>query len=726
MKKNNKKGFTIVELVIVIAVIAILAAVLIPTFSSIIKKAKVNNDVGTIANLNKGLAIAQATDGTPKTMTEVLSAAADIGYTVEKLTPTAEDYYYCWNQNENKFFLVNDEFNPYDDSISYNANNSYWMIIHNATELTKVQGASTKFCLYFAYNPTTAENPTFNTTVGVDTGECDFDLKYTGTMSDVTIRTNGGNLTVESTTGTIYHYGEAGSINIIECDDDSFHTFAKAQKIEIAKGHLVMKEGSSADYIKIASTGTVKAEVNTGANVPAVIVDGNGANVELAISDTNATSLFAKEGNAITGTNGITVNNGSYDAMEARIGATYYATLDEAAKAAKANETIYLVKNVEYTSGNYVKDNCWNVVINSLASNVTLDGGNHNVVLGQGICLTYQMYGTMKNVNVTLKDGSIVVNARAEKNATFENVNVFGDMEVGNNTGAYVVYAYGHRTGKITFKQCVANVNMVGGGASVNYNAVFVGHRVRVSSPLSLVFEDCVNKGNLTCGRAAMFLGNNNDTRKVGLTITVKNFKNEGSIKATYFGNEYVFNHVVAIGISSDRPANIVIDEQAYTQNTVNYAVLPGSFIHTNDATLALTQNADGTFTVTPATATNVAYYTVSMSLYARAEDGSTCVFSIKERLDVGGTLTTTLKQLSWVDDTIASELTCTKLDNLTSTGADGAVYTVEYNGATCYYINLQGDKKYTLSNGKQTPNTITVSAYDADGNLIASATLTK
>lgn len=37
--KLNKKGFTIVELVIVIAVIAILAAVLIPTFSSVIEKA---------------------------------------------------------------------------------------------------------------------------------------------------------------------------------------------------------------------------------------------------------------------------------------------------------------------------------------------------------------------------------------------------------------------------------------------------------------------------------------------------------------------------------------------------------------------------------------------------------------------------------------------------------------------------------------------------------------
>jgi prepilin-type N-terminal cleavage/methylation domain-containing protein len=40
MKRNNKKGFTIVELVIVIAVIAILAGVLIPTFAGITNKAK--------------------------------------------------------------------------------------------------------------------------------------------------------------------------------------------------------------------------------------------------------------------------------------------------------------------------------------------------------------------------------------------------------------------------------------------------------------------------------------------------------------------------------------------------------------------------------------------------------------------------------------------------------------------------------------------------------------
>lgn len=40
--RNNKKGFTIVELVIVIAVIGILAAVLIPTFSSVTENARAN------------------------------------------------------------------------------------------------------------------------------------------------------------------------------------------------------------------------------------------------------------------------------------------------------------------------------------------------------------------------------------------------------------------------------------------------------------------------------------------------------------------------------------------------------------------------------------------------------------------------------------------------------------------------------------------------------------
>ncbi|MBR2472970.1 MAG: type II secretion system protein [Clostridia bacterium] len=50
MKRNNKKGFTIVELVIVIAVIGILAAVLIPTFSGIIESANETKALQEVKN----------------------------------------------------------------------------------------------------------------------------------------------------------------------------------------------------------------------------------------------------------------------------------------------------------------------------------------------------------------------------------------------------------------------------------------------------------------------------------------------------------------------------------------------------------------------------------------------------------------------------------------------------------------------------------------------------
>ncbi|MGN1235166.1 MAG: type II secretion system protein, partial [Christensenellaceae bacterium] len=52
MAKKAKKAFTIVELVIVIAVVAILMAVLIPTFVSLVKKANVSSDTQLVRNLN--------------------------------------------------------------------------------------------------------------------------------------------------------------------------------------------------------------------------------------------------------------------------------------------------------------------------------------------------------------------------------------------------------------------------------------------------------------------------------------------------------------------------------------------------------------------------------------------------------------------------------------------------------------------------------------------------
>ena len=55
-KLNNKKGFTLMEMLIVVAIIAVLVAVAIPTFTSALDKAKAGTD---LANIRSGYAAAQ-------------------------------------------------------------------------------------------------------------------------------------------------------------------------------------------------------------------------------------------------------------------------------------------------------------------------------------------------------------------------------------------------------------------------------------------------------------------------------------------------------------------------------------------------------------------------------------------------------------------------------------------------------------------------------------------
>ena len=100
MKHTNKKGFTIVELVIVIAVIAILAAVLIPTFSNLIKKANISNDTAIAKNLNTAAITAQA-----DTFEQAIAAAQDAGYLVALLNAKAENCYFVWEDDTNQFLL---------------------------------------------------------------------------------------------------------------------------------------------------------------------------------------------------------------------------------------------------------------------------------------------------------------------------------------------------------------------------------------------------------------------------------------------------------------------------------------------------------------------------------------------------------------------------------------------------------------------------------------------
>ena len=107
MAKKLKKAFTITELVIVIAVIAILAAVLIPTFSNIINRANESADIQAVREMNVALANDEALNGKPESVGEVADVLRGIGYDVRNYRPLGKSNVNYWYKEDNRVILYN-------------------------------------------------------------------------------------------------------------------------------------------------------------------------------------------------------------------------------------------------------------------------------------------------------------------------------------------------------------------------------------------------------------------------------------------------------------------------------------------------------------------------------------------------------------------------------------------------------------------------------------------
>ena len=114
MKKKLKKGFTLVELVIVIAVIAILSAVLIPTFGNVIQNANDSAAFSTASNaLTKyttSMAEAQQSTSLPDGYVVVLKKNVEFKSSDASLTAlTADDVQYVFRFENNSLKQYKDD-----------------------------------------------------------------------------------------------------------------------------------------------------------------------------------------------------------------------------------------------------------------------------------------------------------------------------------------------------------------------------------------------------------------------------------------------------------------------------------------------------------------------------------------------------------------------------------------------------------------------------------------
>ena len=532
--KKLKKAFTLTELVIVIAVIAILAAVLIPTYTSLVRKANISADTQLAKNMNNLIS-----DET--TMGGVIDALAEGGYGIGKLNPTTEGHRFLWDQTSQQIIFVDENYKIVYKSKDINLDDAQlWLTVKKPSEVVKTK----KFNLNYYLTQDSNQNFTLTTISNFDTGDNvlngNLTINSTANGEAVISGTFNGTTTINTPNADIQQFGSMDELNVTAVANNSLEVNGYVNELNLTEGKVDMQTSA---YVK---------KVTLKSNDATVV---NAGIIETLKKDTNTTPTFTNNGGAVVTneagfanatTTGYTLQIGSLTELEGfrnavNGGATF------------AGMTVELTADVELEDGwtpigAFARDSEPETAVKSFQG--TFDGNGHTIsnLNNDGYS---PKTAVLLNNPTTIHDKKeysfglfgYVSNAKFfDLTLTNVSINIETGSIYGDSVGALIGYSYGTlELEGIT----VGSASTTDASAISAYDGV-AGVVGRAYGTGAISITDCVNYANITTNeKGAGILGYATNSS----TITISGCVNYGNVTAD--GLALAHNTANASGIAT-------------------------------------------------------------------------------------------------------------------------------------------------------------------------------
>ena len=528
--KKLKKGFTLVELVIVIAVIAVLAAVLIPTFSGIIQRSKISADTQLATQLNT---MAQAAG----TLEEFVDAVeADDKLSVNSLVPQAAGHKFLWVEKatSHSIIYVDGNFNPIGEGIPEDAltDAKLWTVVTAANQII----TNPKMVVNYFLGVDSNQNFVLTNLASFDTGDnvLSGNLSITDATSSKTANVDGnfaGKVTINAPSATINQNGSVEELEVKAVAGNSLHVNGFVKTLNLEKGKL---ELANTAYVSTLTVKTADAKVVNAGVVGTLGAEG------VTISTTNfenANGTVLAAADNLSDTEKTTVN--SYKNTNFAISIANLAGLENFRDAVNGGAT-YDDVTIELTADIALKDG-WTPIGNFArkAEGVTgfqgtFNGKGHTISNLNNIGYTPNTEAVFNNTSTITGKKEFAyglfgrVDGATIENLTLKNVNINipSDSAVyGDSVAALVGYAVG------------ATITNVTVGAKDNDNSVIsaydgVGSIVGRNYDAALTLTGCTNhaiiKANEKAGGIVGWMSTNSG--KPGYASEFTNCNNLGTV----------------------------------------------------------------------------------------------------------------------------------------------------------------------------------------------------